>query len=84
MKMLFMFGCQVFLVTVVAMEVLADGFFWTPTDSILMVFARFVCGIVLHMLLSNELQQGLLMMKYSVNHPWKFINYRHAFLSGFL
>ena len=23
-------------------------------------------------------------MKYSVNHPWKFINYRHAFLSGFL
>ena len=56
MKMLFMFGCQVFLVAVVAMEVLADGFFWTPTDSILMIFARFVCGIVLHMLLSNELQ----------------------------
>lgn len=24
------------------------------------------------------------MMKYAVNHHWKFINYRHAFLSGFL
>ena len=24
------------------------------------------------------------MMKYAVNHPWKFINYRHAFLAGFL
>ena len=23
-------------------------------------------------------------MKYAVNHPWKFINYRHAFLAGFL
>ena len=49
-----------------------------------MVLARFVCGIVLHMLLSTELEQGLIMMKYAVNHPWKFINYRHAFLSGFM
>lgn len=24
------------------------------------------------------------MMKYAVNHPWKFVNYRHAFFSGFL
>jgi len=23
-------------------------------------------------------------MKYAVNHPWKFINYWHAFLAGFL
>ena len=49
-----------------------------------MVFARFVCGIVLHMILSPELEQGLSLMKYALNHHWKFINYRHAFLGGLL
>lgn len=79
-----MFGCQVFLIAVVAKEVIDDENFQRPDIGLLMVLARFVCGTVLHMLLSNELQQGLLMMKYAVNHPWKFINYRHAFLAGFL
>ena len=54
-KVLFMFVCQIFLITVVAGEVLVDVNFWQPDVGILMVFARFVCGTVLHMLLSNEL-----------------------------
>jgi len=48
------------------------------------VFARFICGIVLHVSLSAELKQGLGMMKYAVNHHWKFVNYKFAFLSGLL
>ena len=24
------------------------------------------------------------MMKYALNHPWKFVSYRQAFLAGFL
>ena len=54
-KVLFMFGCQVFLIAVVAKEVFEDVNFWQPDTGILMVFARFVCGTVLHLLLSNEL-----------------------------
>ena len=48
------------------------------------VFARFICGIVLHVALSAELKQGLGMMKYAVNHHWKFYNYKLAFLAGLL
>ena len=83
-KVLFMFGCQIFLITVVAKEVIVDTRTLTPSIDIFMVFARFVCGIVLHMILSPELEQGLLLMKYALNHRWKFINYRHAFLAGLL
>lgn len=48
------------------------------------VFARFICGIVLHVSLSAELRQGMNLMKYAVNHPWKFEDYRVAFFSGFM
>ena len=51
-----MFGCQIFLITVVAKEVVDDTDFWEPTIDIFMVFARFVCGIVLHMILQPELE----------------------------
>ena len=48
------------------------------------VFARFICGIALHVSLSAELRQGMNLMKYAVNHPWKFEDYRVAFFSGFM
>ena len=48
------------------------------------VFARFICGIVLHVSLSGELTQGMTMMKYAVNHHWKFVDYRMAYFTGFL
>ena len=50
-----MFSCQVFLIAIVAEQVLRDADFRKPSDSVTKVFARFVCSIVLHMLLSNEL-----------------------------
>ena len=48
------------------------------------VLARFICGITMHIKLAPELQQAMNMMKYSINHSWKFDNFRIAFLSGFL
>ena len=54
-----------------------------PADSWI-VFARFMCGIVLHVSLSAELTQGLNNMKYAVNHSWKFNNYRIAYFCGFM
>ena len=40
--------------------------------------------MVMHVSLSDSLAQGMRMMKYSVNHPWKFYNWKLAFLPGFL
>ena len=38
----------------------------------------------MHILMQNEFMQGLVMMKYSVNHPWKFRSVLTAFGAGFM
>ena len=43
-----------------------------------------MCGIVLHVSLSGEMKQGLINMKYALNHPWKFNNYKIAWVCGFM
>lgn len=40
--------------------------------------------MMMHIFCINEFKNGLSLMKYAVNHSWKFSNYRIAFLSGLL
>ena len=47
-------------------------------------FARFVAAMVMHIIINDEIFNGMKMIKYSVNHPWKFSNAKMAFTSGFL
>ena len=47
-------------------------------------FARFVAAMVLHIIINDEIFNGLKTIKYSVNHPWKFSNPKMAFAAGFL
>lgn len=85
-RCIFLFITQGALAILVGYEIMFDDTtaWYQYADSVMLVFARFMCGIVLHMQLSSELQQGMLMMKYSVNHEWKFQDYKVAFLCGFL
>ena len=53
-----------------------------PSASIVMT--RFICGFVLHIYLTSELEQGFTNMKYALNHPWKFEKAKIAFFAGFL
>ena len=56
-------------------------------ETTMIVTSRFVCGIVLHVFLQGELEQGCIFMKYACNHPWKFDDNGGMFiawLSGFL
>lgn len=45
---------------------------------------RFLCAVFLHISLTGETLQGLLLMKYAVNHPWRFDGWAQAFLVGFV
>ena len=47
------------------------------------MYARFIATIILHLSLNDVVTQGLVMMKYSVNHHYRFNSYMIAFLSGF-
>lgn len=47
------------------------------------MFARFICAVILHLSLTDEVTDGLKMMKYAVNHDYRFNNYIIAYISGF-
>ena len=57
--------------------------FKTPATNGSIVLTRFLCAIVLHVTLTDEITQGLNMMKYSTNHPWKFDSAHEAYFVGF-
>jgi hypothetical protein len=49
------------------------------------IFCRFFCACILHMALMPEFRLGLEMMKYALNHAYKFEEGRNiAFLVGFI
>jgi hypothetical protein len=77
-----LFLCQVMLATLLFREVpITDIVF--PAD-VYNVIAKFICAIVLHMELQDEGYQGLNMMKYALNHKWRFEHPWTAFIAGFL
>ena len=49
-----------------------------------MAITRFVTGISMHVLLTSSMNQGLQKMKFALNHQWKLMRWKYAFLSGFL
>lgn len=46
---------------------------------LMIILARFICGTMLHLSLVDEVTQGLIKMKYALNHPYKFQSYSVAF-----
>lgn len=48
-----------------------------------LVTARFICGVILHMNLQEELKSGFFNMKFALNHHYRFDDYKIAFLAGF-
>jgi hypothetical protein len=65
----------------------AEGTITVYPSNIWLVISRFVCGIALHMQLSDEIKQGLAKMKFAVNHSYKFKpgrGFQVAFMSGLM
>ena len=57
---------------------------FTEPPNVEIGFSRFVAAMVMHIVTNDEIYNGMKMMKYSINHPWKFSNPYMAFTSGFL
>lgn len=57
---------------------------FTYPPTYILVICRFSCGIILHMMLQRELENGLDHMKFAINHYYRFDNAWIAFVAGFL
>ena len=84
-RVTFLFFTQGLLAFLVGKEVISSDIeVWYTYTTVNIVFARFMCGIVLHVSLSGELKTGMNLMKYAVNHPWKFDRVGVAYLCGLM
>jgi len=81
------FVCQITLAGMSFYELFTNDQ-WVPNYKIqastLILFARFICCTILHLSLIDEVDFGLVMMKYAVNHPYKFVKPHMAWLAGFM
>ena len=58
------------------------GTFSEPPPGIIVVLSRWICALFLHVAMKDEADLGFKIMKYSINHPWKFHNWWSAFSVG--
>ena len=87
MQALFVSICQLGLISLLVLnEILAQdaGEHYTYPSNIWVVLARFICAIMLHLSVSDEMQQGLDLMKFAANMHWMFDRPAVAWLMGFL
>ena len=86
-KLCFLILCQLLLIYVLAREaVTSDQMiqdYKEPPASMQIVLCRFLCAIFLHIHLSDELDQSFSLMKYAMNHQWRFRKWYAAFFVGF-
>ena len=62
----------------------AGALVFEPPSDTKIAFARFAAGMLMQTITDEEIRNGHKMMKYSVNHWWKFKHHRVAFTVGFL
>ena len=60
-----------------------EGFVQTP-ESFIIICARFIASMMMHLNTEKDLRNGISMMKYAVNHYTNFNNVHVAFLVAFL
>ena len=78
--------CQILLVWLLGRDAYGEflaGTYAEPPAEIWIVYCRLFCAVVLHITLSDELRQSFELMKYALNHPWKFSKWSSAFSVGF-
>ena len=75
-KLKFLVVCQLVLLGLLGSEALTDADvqanFFMPSDSLQIIMCRFLCAVILHITLTDEIMQGFQCMKYAINHKYKF------------
>jgi hypothetical protein len=86
-QVIFVWMVQMVLCVILMYEIINGGTLTVYPNGFVVVVSRFLCAVVLHMSLQNELAQGLNKMKFALNHSYKFkpgLGYVVAFFAGFL
>ena len=77
----FVFFIQFSLIAILSLIIggSLEGFSIALPPSLPVMGARFVCSILMHLQVEEDMRQGLVMMKYAINHAKDFSNPFYAF-----
>jgi hypothetical protein len=79
LHVLLCFLCQIFLIVTIFNYLITDpttSSYFTVDVGVIILFARFICGSILHLSLIDEVSTGLDNMKFALNHPYLFQSYK--------
>lgn len=73
-------GCQLSMISLIlTYELTSDEFHIVPSNSFLIIVARFLSSMMMHLNVEQEIRSGLTLAKYCLNHPNRF---KGAFSNG--
>ena len=75
LHVLLCFLCQIVLIVTIFNYLITDPIqqtYFTTDVGVIILFARFICGTILHLSLIDEVCTGLDNMKFCLNHPYLF------------
>ena len=85
-KYRFLLICQILLLWFLGAETMTNedmiAGFEQPAESMRIVLARFLCAVILHITLTDEIKQGFNCMKYALSHHYKFRDWTQAYWIG--
>ena len=76
---MFVFGFQLLMITFVGSIIVGPSFHIALPKDVIVLGARFICTILMHLQVEGDLRSGLKMMKYVTNQPFDFSNPGAAF-----
>jgi hypothetical protein len=70
---LMVIGCQICMIgMIIYYELTSSEFEIMPSDSYIIILARFLSSVMMHLNVEPEIRAGLVLSKYCLNHPSRF------------
>lgn len=76
------FFIQMLMVTFVISDIMGSSFHICFPNNVYSLGARFICTILMHLIVEFDIRQGISMLKYVSNHRADFINPKTAYMVG--
>lgn len=75
---------QMLLCILILLELIKEFKELDYSNYVLLMFARFICTIILHLALLDEVRRSINNIKYSINHPYMFHSWPIAYMVGYM
>ena len=81
---MFIFVIQAMQISFILSMIVSPSFSIIVPSTVVCMAARFICTILMHLMVEGDLRSWIVMMKYASNHPFEFVSPSMAFAIGLM